>query len=86
MPDDHDEPLRIELPGGGHDMADERTPADLVQDLGGLRLHAGSFTRCEDDYGCRAVGAHGNALRLRVVDNRRIPGGFGAETCTGPDR
>lgn len=57
--DDHDEVLRVQLAGGGDDMSDERAPGDLVQDLGGLRLHTGALTRCEDDDGCRAYGAHG---------------------------
>lgn len=74
--DDHDEVLGRQLAGGRDDMSDERAPGDLVQNLGGLRLHAGALTRCEDDDGCRAFGAHGLALRLRVVDIRRIPGVF----------
>ncbi|GAA2950940.1 hypothetical protein GCM10010518_42120 [Kitasatospora cinereorecta] len=86
MADDHHEVLGAELTGGGDDMSDERAPGDLVQDLGGLRLHAGALTRCEDDDGCRAVGAHGCALRLQVVDIRRIPGAFRRETSAGPDR
>ncbi|GGX77279.1 hypothetical protein GCM10010324_23470 [Streptomyces hiroshimensis] len=85
MPDDHDEVLGVQLAGGGDDVADEGTSADGVQDLGGRRLHAGALTRCENDDGCRAVGAHGCALRLRVVDIRRIPVRFTAETRAGPD-
>lgn len=57
-----------------------------MQDLGSLRLHAGALTRCEDDDGGRAIGAHGYALRLQVVDTRRIPVGFADEMRTGPDR
>ncbi|GAA3099008.1 hypothetical protein GCM10020254_50640 [Streptomyces goshikiensis] len=66
--DDDHEVRGVELARGGHDVSDERPPADLVQDLGSGRLHAGAFTRCEYDDGCRAVGAHGCALRLWVVD------------------
>ncbi len=65
VPDDHDEVLGVQLTGGGDDVTDERAPADLVENLGSRRLHAGAFTRCEYDDGCRAVGAHGDALRLR---------------------
>ncbi|GAA4787616.1 hypothetical protein GCM10023329_43360 [Streptomyces sanyensis] len=86
MADDHDELLGLQLAGGRDDMADERPPGDFVQDLGGLRLHAGALTRCENDDGCRAVGAHGSALRLRVDVNRRIPVGFERQTRAGPDR
>ncbi|MFD5103450.1 hypothetical protein, partial [Streptomyces albidochromogenes] len=85
MAHDHDEVLGVQLSGGRDDVPDERTPADLVQDLRGGRLHAGALTRCEDDDGGRAIGAHGDALRLRVVDTRRIPGGVIPETRAGPD-
>ena len=84
--DDDDEMPGVELTGGGDDMSDERAPGDLVQDLGGLRLHTGALTRCEDDDGRRVVDAHGYALRLRVMDTRRIPAVFSHETHAGPDR
>lgn len=64
MADDHDEMLGIQLSGGGDDMSDEGAATEGVQDLRGRRLHAGALTRCENDDGCRAVGAHGDALRL----------------------
>ncbi|GAA0339198.1 hypothetical protein GCM10010319_13950 [Streptomyces blastmyceticus] len=85
MADDHHEVLGVQLAGGGDDVPDEGAAADGMEDLGGRRLHAGALTRCEDDDGCRAVGAHGCALRLRVVDIRRIPVRLKAETRAGPD-
>ncbi|GAA0668420.1 hypothetical protein GCM10009535_55380 [Streptomyces thermocarboxydovorans] len=59
VPHHDDEMLRLELTGGGEDVTHERTAADLVQDLGCGRLHTGALTRCENDDGCRAIGAHG---------------------------
>ena len=56
---DHDEVLGVQLAGGGEHMPDEGAAADLVQDLGCGRLHTGALTRCENDDGCRANGAHG---------------------------
>jgi hypothetical protein len=43
--------LRVERVHGREHVADERASGDLVQDLGALRLHAGSLTRGENDYG-----------------------------------
>ena len=57
-------------------VAEQRAAADRVQDLGGGRLHPGALTRGEDDDGSRAVGAHGEAPRRRMVDTRRIPTRF----------
>ncbi|GAA3360577.1 hypothetical protein GCM10017744_043780 [Streptomyces antimycoticus] len=65
MADHDDEMLGRELTGGGYDVPDEGAAAEGVQNLRGRRFHAGALTRCEDDDGCRAVGAHGCALRLR---------------------
>ena len=97
--DDDDEVLGVELTGGGDDMSDERAPGDLVQDLGCLRLHAGALTRCEDDDGGRAVGAHGMCpsasgggtsagYRGRICRKRaRAPTGeVGARACSSPAR
>ena len=88
-PDDDDQVLGRPARGRRRRTCPTRErPQMLVQDLGGRRLHTGALTRCEDDDGCRAVGAHGCALRLRWwgVDIRRIPGGFRAEMRAGPDR
>jgi hypothetical protein len=61
---------------GGEHMPDKGAAADVVQNLGCGRLHTGALTRCENNDGGRAVGAHGDALRLQGagVDIRRIPG------------
>lgn len=65
---DHDDQvLGVQLARGGEHMADEGAATDVVQDLGCGRLHTGALTRCENDDGCRAIGAHGYALRLRMA-------------------
>ncbi|GAA2310358.1 hypothetical protein GCM10010234_63170 [Streptomyces hawaiiensis] len=57
---DHDDQmLGLQFACGGEDMTHETATAELVQDLGCGRLHTGALTRCENDDGCRAVGAHG---------------------------
>ncbi|GAA1739067.1 hypothetical protein GCM10009710_19200 [Aeromicrobium alkaliterrae] len=49
---DHgDGAVRPEACDGGQRVADEREPADLVQDLGALGAHAGAGTGSEDDGG-----------------------------------
>jgi hypothetical protein len=42
---------RLQRCRGGEHVADQRDPADLVQDLRTLRLHARSLTGGENDYG-----------------------------------
>ncbi|GKQ33667.1 hypothetical protein ALMP_02180 [Streptomyces sp. A012304] len=86
MPDHDDQVLRVQLTGGGQDVTHEAAAADLVQNLRCGRLHTGALTRCENDDGCRANGAHGVALRLcRGGDIRRIPGCFLGDMRVGPD-
>ncbi|GAA5211521.1 hypothetical protein GCM10023323_43470 [Streptomyces thinghirensis] len=85
MPDDGDQVLGHQLTGGGEHVSDEGPAAQLVQDLGGGRLHTGALTRCENDDGCRANGAHGMPFGFGGVDIRRIPGWFVGDMSAGPD-
>ncbi|GAA0699267.1 hypothetical protein GCM10009536_35050 [Streptomyces thermocarboxydus] len=86
---DDDEMRRVQLTGGGEHMTHQGTTTDLVQDLGCGRLHTGALTRCENDDGCRAIGAHGmpfGCVGGGGMDIRRIPGRFRADMGAGPDR
>ncbi|GAA4992445.1 hypothetical protein GCM10023257_36520 [Streptomyces hyderabadensis] len=87
MPDDGDQVLGVQLAGGGEHVPDQRPAAQLVQDLGCGRLHTGALTRCENDDGCRANGAHGMPFGFEGVgvDIRRIPGWFVGDMSAGPD-
>jgi hypothetical protein len=62
-----DQVLGLQRARGREHMAHQGAAAQFVQDLGCGRLHTGALTRCENDDGCRAIGAHGDALRLHGV-------------------
>ncbi|GGP47488.1 hypothetical protein GCM10010247_19840 [Streptomyces calvus] len=87
MTHDDDQVVRLEFTGGGEHMAHQGTATDVVQDLRCGRLHTGALTRCENDDGCRAVGAHGMPFGCNGVgvDTRRIPGGWWGDMSAGPD-
>ncbi len=47
---DDDDAVRRQATGGGDDMPEQGYPADGVQNLGEIRLHAGTLTRGKNDY------------------------------------
>ncbi len=53
VPGDDDEALRGQLARRGHDVAEHRPAAHLVEHLRGVILHSGALTRRENDHGGR---------------------------------
>ena len=49
VPDDHLDEVGSRVAGRTDGVPDKSEAADLVQDLGHLRLHAGALTSSEDD-------------------------------------
>ena len=57
--DDDMNALRIERAGGAKDVAEQRTPGEVVQHFGQLRAHPRALTRREhDDFEAHGVGVH----------------------------
>ena len=69
--DDDRQVLRFGGPCCGHGMAEQREPADLVEDFGGCRLHTGALASGEDDDGSGTGAVHALGLPDCGVHGRR---------------